>query len=585
MGDWQYVWAMMRPHRRRVALSMAAALGIMLVDLGSPLVVAVLIDVIVGQGRYELVVPVMLLFLALPFCAAAMQVTSTWLMTRVGQRLVFDLRRDLYLHVQRLSFRYLTGTTTGKLMERLRGDVAMIQQLLTNRTPALAVQTLTGLMMVSIMFWMSTRVTTLVLVAIVLYVLNYRWFVRRIRAVQRRYRYKMDRLSGMAQERLTAHVVVKSFGAEREEARRFLRANFLAERVNHRFRMLNITYGVTSSAIAWGTYLMVTVVGTYYAIYGQITYGAVTAMSAFTLRLLQPAIELAQLSNQLQQARVALSRISELRNADPDVLGSGGQRLDQLHGHVKFDNVTFAYNPGTPVLRNLSFSVAPGTVVALVGHTGCGKTTLSSLIYRYYDVTEGAILIDGHDIRSLDPRWYRQHLALVPQDPIIHDSTIADNVAYGRRGLTPQQIEHALRQSELGPLIDSLPNGIYTSLADHDGVKLSVGEKQRLCIARAMVAEPSILILDEATSSLDPPSEAKIQLALKRVMAGRTCFVIAHRLSTIMEADVILVMEEGRLLEMGNHARLMSKDDGHYRNLVLTQLANHKMTDPELLTA
>jgi len=575
----------MRPHRRRVALAMLAALGIMLVDLGSPLVLAAVIDVIVAQGRYGLVAPLMLLFLALPFAAAAMQLASTWLMTRAGQRLVFDMRRDLYGRVQRLSFRYLTGTTTGKLMERLRGDVAQIQQLLTNRTPTLAVQTLTGLMMVGIMFWMSARVTALVLLAIGLYVVNYRWFVRRIRAVQRRYRYKMDRLSAIAQERLTAHVVVKAYGAEREETRRFLRANFLAERVNHRFRMLNVTYGVTSSAIAWATYLMVTVVGTYYAIHGDLTYGAVTAMSAFTLRLLTPAIELAQLSNQLSQARVSLSRISELRNAEPDVIEAGGVKLSTLHGHVAFDRVSFAYNPGTPVLRDVSFSVPPGTVVALVGHTGCGKTTLSSLIYRYYDVTEGAIRIDGHDLRTLDTRWYRKHLALVPQDPIIHDSTIAANVAYGRRGLTNAQIEHALRQAELGPLIDSLPKGIHTSLADHDGVKLSVGEKQRLCIARAMVAEPSILILDEATSSLDPPSEAKIQLALKRVMAGRTCFVIAHRLSTIMEADVIIVMEEGRILEMGDHAQLMGHEDGHYRRLVMTQLANQKMTNPELLTA
>lgn len=576
MDTWHYLLKLIQPHRKRVAWAMFAALGVMLVDIGSPLAIAMIIDHVVAQGRYELVVPIMLVMLALPFLAGGINIISTWLMTRVGQRLVFDLRRDLYRQVHRLSHRYLTSTTTGKLMERLRGDVAQVQTLLTNQTPALIVQTVTGLLMVGIMFSLSVRLTVLVLTAICLYVINYRWFVRRIRAVQRRYRCKMERLSGIAQERLNGHVVVKAYGAERPESRRFVRANFLAERVNHRYRTLNITYGVVSSAIAWGTYLMVMVLGTYLAIYGKLTYGAVTAMSAFTLRLLSPAIALAELSNQLQQARVSLGRIAELMNAERDVLDTGGLQLQALEGRVEFNNVSFEYESGKPVLQNINISIVPGDVVALVGHTGCGKTTFASLIYRYYDATEGNIFIDGHDIGELDPCWYRKNLAMVPQDPIIFETTLAANVGYGKSNATDDQIIAAMRQAELGGLIDSLPQGIHTSLADA-GIKLSVGEKQRICIARAMIAQPAILILDEATSSLDAVSEAKIQIAMNRVMTGRTCFVIAHRLSTIMEADLIVVMERGRIVEMGNHTKLMSHADGHYRSLVTAQLANQKM--------
>ena len=405
-----------------------------------------------------------------------------------------------------------------------------------------------------------------------LFVVNYRWFVRRIRAVQRRHRSKMDRLSSLAQERLAGAIMVKTFGNGRRESRSFLRQNFTAERVFHRYKVLCVWYGVMSRMIVWSTYALVIVYGTILAVRGQITYGAVTAVTAFSFRLLHPVCMLAALSNQVQQAKISLDRIFALMRAEPDAIESTGLKPGELAGEVRFEQVCFSYEPEKPVLRDFSLHVKPGQTVALVGETGCGKSTIINLLYRYYDIGGGRLLIDGHDVRSLDTKAYRHQLALVPQEPIVFDTTIAENIAYGRPRASREQIARAAHLAELDTLIDGLAEGLDTLLGER-GVKLSVGEKQRLCIARAIVADPAILIFDEATSSLDTHSETAIQLAMRRVMVRRTCFVIAHRLSTIVHADLIVVLDEGRVVEMGSHAKLMAETDGRYRQLFLTQMS------------
>jgi len=572
MSHLGYILKTLRPHRKRLVVALAAMLGIMLVDLGSPLVVAFLIDVVAARGRYDLLAPLMLAFLALPFSAAVFRFLSTYLIALLGQRVVFDIRLDLYRHVHKLHCRILQNTTTGKLMERLRGDVLKIKQLLTTEAPQVIVQVITGLIMVVVIFVLSPLLTGIVLTGLTLYVLNYRWLVPRIQKIQRRYRYKMDNLSGLAQERLAGAIVVKSFGRERQESREFVRKNFAVERVFHRFRMLNVLYATLSGMITWGTYAAVILTGTVLAVHGHISYGMVTAVTAFSFRLLQPAAMLAGLSNQVQQARVSLDRIFELMRGQPDVIDQPGTRLPALRGEVHFENVCFAYEPDKPVLRHFNLSVRPGQTVALVGQTGCGKSTIINLLYRYYEPQSGSIQVDGHSISEFDPKWYRRQLALVPQDPIIFDTTIAENIAYGNPHASRADIRNAARVVEMGDTIDRLDDGLDTLLGER-GVSLSVGEKQRLCIARAILSDPAILVLDEATSSLDSHSEGLIQLAMRRGMAHRTCFVVAHRLSTIVGADLIVVLDNGRVVEMGNHAQLLAKPDGRYRHLYTTQTA------------
>ncbi len=545
-------------------------LGITLVDLGSPMVVAILIDKVVGQSRYDLLPALMVFFLLLPFLASFFTFLNGYVMTLFGERVIFDIRLDLYKHIQRLHCRYMHSTTTGKLMERLRGDVQQLQMLMTNQLLSLVVQVATGLLMLVVMLCLSVKLTLIVLLGMALYYVNYRIYVPQIRRIQRRYRRKIERLSGLAQERLSGTIVVKAFGRQRSETWEFAKKNFAAERVFHRFMVAGANYSNQGGLVMWGTYGLVTVLGVLFVLRGEITYGVVAACLSFAMRLLTPAAMLAELSNQLQQGKVAMDRIFELREAPPDVILQAGVKPDALRGAVEFHNVHFRYEADKPVLQGFNISVRQGSTVALVGQTGCGKSTLVNLLYRYYDVDQGNVFVDGRDIREYDVRWYRRKLAIVPQEPIILDSTIAENIAYGRETASREDILQAARMAELGEVIERLDKGIDSLLGER-GVQLSVGEKQRLCIARAILADPSILILDEATSSLDTHSEAMIQLAMKRVMAKRTSFVVAHRLSTIVNADLIIVIDGGRVLESGNHAQLMQIPDGRYRKLYLTQ--------------
>ncbi len=577
MNYWSYIANTLKPHRRRVVLAMLSSLAMMLIALAGPLLLAIFIDVVVGQGRFELLAPVMVAFMVTALLAAAARVFNGYLVELLGQRLIFDIRLDLYRHVQRLSVDYLGNMSTGKLMERIRGDVNQLQQLLTDKTLSLVVELFIGLLTIGVMLLISAKLTVLVLVAIGLYVWNYKWFVRRLRKVQRRYRRKMDVLSGVAQERISASLVVKAFGNERRESRRFARRNFTSQRQLHRYRTLNNAYGVSASIIGRTTQLMVLLVGTLLAVHGELTFGTVTAMASFTMRLIEPAVQLGELSNVIQQAKVSLDRIFELMRAEPDGIHKPGARLKQVRGEVAFQLVSFRYKRHEPVLDQFNLYVQPHQTVALVGETGCGKTTITKLLYRYYEPQAGHLEIDGHDVGTLDPRWYRRHLALVPQDPVVFDTTIAENIAYGRPNAGRDLIERAARVAELMPVIETLPLGLDSRLGEY-GVNLSVGEKQRISIARAVLSDPAILILDEATSSLDPQSEVLIQLALKRVMRDRTCFVIAHRLSTIVDADLIVVIDGGRVCEVGPHAKLMNRANGRYRRLLEAQTSNQTST-------
>ncbi|MAE62959.1 MAG: hypothetical protein CMJ18_01700 [Phycisphaeraceae bacterium] len=571
MNYWSYISNIVRPHRRRIVFAMMLSMGQTVLSMAPALGLAVLIDLVITAGRYNLLGPIIILLLLVPVCQGAVRMVNGYIVELLGQRLVFDIRLDLYRRVHRLSSAFMQSTSTGKLMERIRGDVELLQRLLTEETLSLVVQLITGMVTLAVMLALSAKLTLVVVAAIGLYVLNYHWFVRRIRKVQRRFRRKMDALSGIAQERLSASIAVKAFGRERAESRHFVRRDFAAERVQHRYRSLNNAYSVTSSLIGGATQTVVLLAGTYLVIQGQITYGTVMAIAALATRLIDPAIQLAEISNVVQQAKVSLDRIFELMNAERDSIDEPGLKLDHLRGEVAFHIVGFRYEMDKPVLRNLNLYVQPHQTVALVGETGCGKTTITNLLYRYYEPQAGHLEIDGHDITKLDARWYRRQLALVPQDPIVFDTTIAQNIAYGRPRAARAEIERAARAAELGGLLDTLPLGIDTPLGDY-GVKLSVGERQRLCIARAILADPAILILDEATSSLDPHAEAQVQQALRRVMANRTCFVIAHRLSTIVEADIIVVLDAGRVLEMGSHTQLIHRRDGRYRELFETQM-------------
>ncbi len=581
MRSVDFLFTTLKHHRKRIALAVTMMLGVTLLGLMPPLILATVLDHVIGQQQYHWLAPLMILSLCLPWFNGIMGAIANYLITLVSQRLVFDLRLALYRSVQYMSIRQLQNTPTGTLLERLRGDVQQVQVLLSPAAINLMTQLVAALIAIGIMLAISVKLTAVVILGISLYVLNYQLLVKRIRRVQKRYRSKMDRLSARAQERLSGMIVVQAYNQQRYELRTFARRNFLTERIYHRFRTLHLIYNLTASVISWFSHGAVLLGGIWLVIHNEITYGQVLAVVAYAWGLLGPAVQLSELSNQFQQTQIALARINELMQSEADFThpsNTQGQRLTPLVGHVTFENLQFHYEPDEPVIQNLNLSVKAGQTVAFVGQTGCGKSTMINLLYRYYDPQHGRVTIDGKDLRKLNTQWYRSQLAMVPQDPLLFDTTLAQNIAYGRPHASEQEILHAAQMAELGQVIAQLPQGIHTLLGE-EGAKLSVGERQRLCIARAILKNPRILILDEATSSLDPQSETLIQIALDRVMTDRTTFIIAHRLSTIVCADLIVVLDQGKILEQGTHAHLMGQPDGHYRCLFETQMASGRLKE------
>ena len=313
--------------------------------------------------------------------------------------------------------------------------------------------------------------------------------------------------------------------------------------------------------------------GCYFVIQGEMTYGGVMAFLAYAMRVFQPVLNLTQEALRFEQMMISVDRIYEVLDYEVDVVEKpDAPNLGPVAGAVEFEDVRFEYNEDEPVIKGVSLKIEPGEMVALVGQTGCGKTTLTSLLMRFYDVSDGAIRIDGHDIRDVRLRSLRTQIGQVLQDSVLFDASIRENLVYGNPDATEADIIAAARVGEIHEFIIRTADGYDTILGD-EGIKLSVGEKQRLAIARAVLTDPGILILDEATSSLDSLSEALIQKAMANVLEGRTSFVIAHRLSTIVNADKIVVMDSGKIVEVGDHETLLEKPDGRYKELYEQQFA------------
>jgi len=368
-------------------------------------------------------------------------------------------------------------------------------------------------------------------------------------------------------------VAVKAFGRERSEDKRFAEGAFDAKACSVKSHSYSIAFGTTANLIYWmgqnGVYLM----GCYLVVKGEMSLGAVIAFTSYCVYLLGPAVRFSQMSDQVERAMISVNRIGELLDETPDPADPADVvHVDKVKGHVQLENLCFGYDPESLVLKNITLDVPAGKTVALVGQTGCGKTTIISLLLRFYRATSGRMLIDGADINRYSHASLRNNIAMVPQDPILFEGTVRENIAYGIPDAPLEQIIAAAKAAEIHKTIMGLPQG-YDTVMGEEGMKLSVGQKQRLIIARAILADPAILILDEATSSLDTESERLLQKALARIMANRTCFVVAHRLSTIVGSDLIVVLSKGEILEAGRHEELLENKDGHYRQLYFTQFA------------
>ena len=499
---------------------------------------------------------------------------SVFLMADVGQRVVRDLRNELFRHILGQSAGFFSRHTTGGLMSRMMHDITRIQQVVSVTLGDLLRETITVVGLAALLCILDARLALVAISCAPLVIYPLVRLGQRVRRNTYRGQEELARLSHVTAEAFTGHRIVKAFAAEGFEAGRFARTS---EQVYRIAMKVTSTLSVLPPLMEWlGAFAVVGVLwyGSSRIAGGDMTAGEFTTFVAALLVMYGPIKKLSGANANIQQARAAAERVFEMLDTRSEVADRPSARpLAPLESAISFRDVGFAYDEtvGDPVLRGVSFEVAAGQVVALVGLSGAGKTTLVNLVPRFYDVTGGAILIDGVDIRDVALASLRENVGIVTQDTVLFDDTIAHNIAYASPGADPATIEAAARAAHAHEFIAALPSGYRTTIGER-GQRLSGGQRQRIAIARALLRNAPILILDEATSALDAESELLVQDALAQLMLNRTSFVIAHRLSTVRRADAIIVLENGRVREIGRHEELLADPDSHYARLYAMQL-------------
>jgi len=505
----------------------------------------------------------------------------------LGERFIFDLRVRIYDHLQRLSLSYFERTSTGELMSRVTNDVNALEQFVTHGVALTAVDLLRLVGASAVLLVLDWQLALVVLIPLPFMAFGLRRFNQRARPIYRRVRDRLGDINARLQDDLAGIRVIQAFGQEGAELARF---SSVSERY-YRERVRGVrtwsTFFPTLHFLAAVGGALVLGFGARRVVGGQLSLGTLVAFIAYIISFYNPLRRLTEVDNVFQQAIASGERIFELLDETPEIQDApGAVVLDEIEGDVIFDDVHFRYGDGDPatalglrsgrgsrqreVLHDVEFHMAPGEVVALVGPSGAGKTSIANLLCRFYDPIHGRILVDGHDLRSVQIRSLRRHVAVVLQDTFLFNTTVRENLLYGQPDAGEEEMVAAAKAAYAHEFIEQLPEGYDTEIGER-GVKLSGGQKQRLSLARAILADPRILILDEATSSVDAEAEYLIQQALEEVMKGRTSLVIAHRLSTIRNADKIIALEEGRIREVGDHHELLARG-GLYSQLYQRQL-------------
>jgi subfamily B ATP-binding cassette protein MsbA len=553
------------PYRWRYALALLGTACFTGLMAAPPLVLRHLVNEIVKPGQWEWLVPILAAFAFLPLLARVVQFFSMKLLLLASQRFLGDVRLAMYSHVLNLSMRFHGDYSGGMLVSRIMSDINMLQQLLQSEAVRLIMDSVIFIFAAVAIFYISPVLGAVFVVMIVLYVVCGKVFAKRIRVATQAYRSIYDQVAGRLQETVEGVRQVRIYNREEFENEAFV--NRMADSLDRNYtgRKSSINLNVSLHSIAgYGSTFVYCTAGVF-IVGGSLELGDLLAADMYVWMAITPAMRLASMVGELSEVGVSVRRIAEVLG-EPHELESppGAPRLARGRGAVEFRKVHFAYDPHTPLYRGLNLRVEPGQTVALVGHTGCGKTTLTQLLMRYWDIQKGEILIDGVNIAEVDLQSLRDIFGVVLQDPVVFEGTIAENIAYGCPAASREQVVAAARAAELDETIESFTDG-YETILGTEGVRLSMGQKQRLSIARAIIRDPVILVMDEATSSLDSESEALIQRALEKVLEGRTSFVIAHRLSTITGADLIVVMDDGAIVETGTHEELMDIEGGLYQ--------------------
>jgi subfamily B ATP-binding cassette protein MsbA len=511
---------------------------------------------------------------------------SSYLMADVGQRVVMDMRNALYRHILDQSAGFFAHGATGRLLSRINNDVGQVQQAVSETAGDLARETMALVGYAVLMFYYDARLTIVCLTGAPLVVYPLIRLGQRVRRTTRRSQEALEQLSHLGTEAFTGHRIVKAFGTEQYEAQKFNRASYHLFRTNMKVTAALATLPPLMELLGGIGMAGALVYGSHQIAAGQLTTGQFALFIGTLFLMYGPAKKLSRVNANLQQAIAASERIFEMLDSHTEVIEHPtAEGLAPFREQIEFRGVGFGYEEAQKqILRDLSFTVEAGQMVAIVGRSGAGKTTLVNLLPRFYDVTSGAILIDGSDLRDVTLRSLREQIGIVTQDTVLFDDTIARNIAYGSAAATREQIEAAARAANAHDFIALLAHGYDTTIGER-GQRLSGGQRQRIAIARALLKNAPILVLDEATSALDTESELLVQEALANLMLNRTSFVIAHRLSTIRRADAIIVLEGGRVVEMGRHDELLANPEGTYSTLYQLQLLEGRRAERRMVTS
>ncbi|KGP92606.1 ABC transporter [Pontibacillus chungwhensis BH030062] len=563
------VWKYVDRQRNLFILVMVMVLISSALSLVGPYVLGVTVDRVIEKVETTTLIQLFVGLAAIYIFQMVTLILQNYWMIGISQHTVYTMRNHLFAHLQKLSLSYFQKQQHGELMSRLTNDMENVSRTLNSSIIQFTTSILTLVGTIGMMVWLSPVLTLLTLTIVPILIVGMKWITKRTSVYFKDQQKHLGDLNGYIEESLSGHAIIKLFSREKETIVQFNEKNEQLKTAGYWAQTYTGFIPKLMNMLNNVSFAIIVGAGGYLAVQGSISVGVIVTFTTYSRQFTRPLNDLANQFNMILSAVAGAERVFQVMDEEPEKTEKKEDRLQAVKGDVRFESVSFAYETNQATLKGITLHANPGETVALVGPTGAGKTTIISLLLRFYDPDSGRVLIDGKDTKQVKRESLREQMAVVLQDSFLFEKSIRENIRYGRLGATDEEVEQAARDANAHSFIRKLPDG-YDTVLQSSGSSISQGQRQLLSIARAMIKDPAILVLDEATSSIDTLTEMKINDALKKLMKGRTSFVIAHRLHTIYQADQIIVLQNGSIIERGNHDELVAQN-GFYRGLVDVQ--------------